>query len=534
MSSLLSWLVLIGPLALVAAGALPSAQANAAPRRTADRTFVAALVAFAVALLTAVAVASGGALVSGTLGLRGIGLGVYADALSAVMFVLVSFIGVVVLRYSRNYLAGDPNQGCFLKWMALTLAAVLTLIISGNLVQFIGAWIATSLGLSRLLLFYGERPAAQLAARKKFVASRIGDACLVLAALLLLGTFGTLDFAGLFAGANAMKAAGTTSGAVTAVAFLVVVAALLKSAQLPLHGWLIEVMETPTPVSALLHAGIINAGGFLVLRLADVVSLSGGALEVLVLVGGATALFGSVVMLTQTSVKVSLAYSTVAQMGFMMLQCGLGAFPAALLHIVAHSLYKAHAFLSSGSVIDLARASWTPSPGGQPHPARLVMALLAALVVTLLVAALFGTTLQEKPGAVALGAILLLGLVHLLANAIDERPNAYVIGRTVVLTVSVALAYFALQAVAEHLMASSLPATLPLRGPFDLAIVALVVLSFAGLVVFQSLMARHAQAPAWRALYVHLSHGLYLNTLANRLVLRHWPRTTPVSSNVKA
>jgi NAD(P)H-quinone oxidoreductase subunit 5 len=331
-----------------------------------------------------------------------------------------------------------------------------------------------------------------------------------------------------------MRAAGATSWAVTAAGFLVVVAALLKSAQLPLHGWLIEVMETPTPVSALLHAGIINAGGFLVLRLAGVVSLSGGALEVLVLVGGATALFGSVVMLTQTSVKVSLAYSTVAQMGFMMLQCGLGAFPAALLHIVAHSLYKAHAFLSSGSVIDLARASWTPSPGGQPHPARLVVALLAAVVVTLLVAATFGATLQEKPGAVALGAILLLGLVHLLANAIDERPNGYVVARTAALTVAVALAYFALQAGAERLMATSLPATLPLQEPLDLAIVVLVVLSFAGLVVFQSLMARHAQAPAWRALYVHLSHGLYLNTLANRLVLRHWPRAASASSHVKA
>jgi NAD(P)H-quinone oxidoreductase subunit 5 len=535
MSNPLIWCVVAGPLALIAVGLIPSSKANADPRRMAGRALLAALATLLVALAAAGAVAWTGRLSAPTLGLHGIGVGLYIDALSAVMFVLVSFIGVVVIRYSRNYLDGDPNQGQFLKWLALTLAAVLLVIISGNLVQFIVAWIATSLCLHRLLLFYPERTAAQLAAKKKFVASRIGDICLITAAGLLLWHFGTLEFTGLFAAADALRAAGTATGMITAVSLLIVAAALLKSAQLPLHGWLIEVMETPTPVSALLHAGIINAGGFLILRLSGIVSLSTGALEVLAIVGGATALFGSVVMLTQTSVKVSLAYSTVAQMGFMMLQCGLGAFPAALLHIVAHSLYKAHAFLSSGSVIDLARASWTPSPGGQPHPARLVVAMAAVFAAALGVAAVFGASLQQKPGAFALGVILLFGLVHLLANAIDERPNPYVIARTGALAAGVAVAYFALQAGAEWLMAASLPATQPLRGPLDLAIVASVVLSFGALTVFQSAMARRSQAPFWQALYVHLSHGLYLNTIANRLVLRHWPRAAaPATAQVKA
>ena len=114
---------------------------------------------------------------------------------------------------------------------------------------------------------------------------------------------------------------------------------------------------------ALLHAGLINAGGFLVLRFADVMAPSASAGMLLLVIGGVTALFGSIVMLTQTSIKVSLAYSTIGQMGFMLFQCGLGAYPIALLHIVAHSLYKAHAFLSSGSVVDLARASWVPAAG---------------------------------------------------------------------------------------------------------------------------------------------------------------------------
>jgi len=526
-SSSLPGLALIGPLALLAVGLVPAGRADRRPGRMTRLAFAAAAAAFAVAAISAVALALNGPVKTGVLGVGGIGLGVYYDALTATMFCLVSFVGAVVVAYSRNYLDGDPGQGRFMKWLCLTLAAVLVLILSGNLLQFALAWIATSLCLNRLLLFYPERPAAHLAARKKFVASRIGDLCLIGALVLAYRTFGSLDYAVIFAGAEAMGAAGTAPATLHAIAALLAVTALLKSAQFPLHGWLLEVMETPTPVSALLHAGIINAGGFLVLRFADLISLSAPALETLAIVGAATALFGSVVMLTQTSVKVSLAYSTIAQMGFMMLQCGLGAFSAALLHIVAHSLYKAHAFLSSGSVIDLARASWTPSPGGQPHPARLAIALAGVLAVTFAVSTLFGATLAEAPGTFALGAILLMGLVHLIANAIDERPNAYVIGRGVLLASAVALAYFTLQAATERLVAGALPPTEALRGPLDLAIVAFVVLAFGAVTVLQSVLPRQAGEPRWQALYVHLANGLYVNTIANRLVVRYWPAPPP-------
>ena len=482
---------------------------------------VAGALAFAVALSAALAVASLGSLSSGTFGIAGVGLSVYVDALSVIMFLLVAFIGVVVLRYSRNYLDGDQRQGYFFKWLVLTLAAVLTLIVTGNFALLIIAWIATSVGLHRLLLFYGERPAAQLAAKKKFIASRIGDLFLLGAAWLLWSRFGTLDLPLLL---KAARSEPDPAFILNTPALLIALAALLKSAQLPVHGWLLEVMETPTPVSALLHAGVINAGGFLILRLADIVAPSTVALSTLALVGGATALFGSIVMLTQTFVKVSLAYSTIAQMGFMMLECGLGAFPAALLHIVAHSLYKAHAFLSSGSVIDLARASWTPSPGGQPHPARFALALAATIVVALAIGPFFGASLAAKPGAATLAAVLLLGLTHLIANAIDERPSVYVVGRIATLGGIFAASFFALHAGTEVLVAGSLPLSQPLHGPMGFALIALVIVSFAGVTLFQSVMTRHAISPFWRAAYVHLSQGLYLNSLANRLVLRAWPR----------
>ncbi len=525
----LTWLTLLAPGGLLAVSMTPGRLAAAHPRLISTAGLCAGILSLLVAFVVDVAVAIHGPVWTQVAGFAGIGASLYFDALSAAMFTLVSFIGVIVLLYSRNYLHGDPGQGAFYKGLAFTLASVLAIISAGNLAFLIIAWIATSLGLNALLLFYPERPAAQLAAKKKFIASRLSEFFLFCAASSLWSSFGTLAFPELFTAARTAAAAGQAFS-LTLPAIFIVIAALLKSAQLPFHGWLVEVMETPTPVSALLHAGVINAGGFLVLRLADIVAPSESALHLLSLVGGATALFGSVVMLTQTSVKVALAYSTIAQMGFMMLECGLGAFAAALLHILAHSLYKAHAFLSSGSVIDLARASWTPSPGGQPHPARFALVLAAAAPVAFAVGGLMHAGMIENPGAATLGAILLMSLAHLIANAFDETTKTYVLARAIGMSVLIAASFFTLHGVVEWLVADSLPKALQLRDVEDLAIVLVVILSFGAVTLFQSIMARHATSPFWQAVYVHLSQGLYLNTLANRAMLRVWPRRAAVSS----
>jgi len=511
------WLSALGPACLAATGIYAVRSRTISVRQATGLARAASLVALAGALATACAVALSGTLQSPLFGMAGIGVSLYADRLAAVMVCLVAFIGVIVVAYSRTYMDGDPGHTRFTGGLCMTLSAVLLVILSGNLFVLTLAWLATSLGLNRLLLFYGDRPAALIAARKKFLVSRAGDLCLLAAAILLYRHFGSMSYAVIFNGAAHLPAA------MDGVAMLLIVAAMLKSAQCPLHGWLIEVMETPTPVSALLHAGIINAGGFLVLRFSELIAHSLPALDTLAMLGGFTALFGSVVMLTQTSVKVSLAYSTIAQMGFMMLECGLGAFSAALLHIVAHSLYKAHAFLSSGSIIDIARASWTPSPGGKPHPSRLLFAIGLVLTVTFVLSSIFGATLTEKPGVFALAAVLLLGLTHLIANGIDERPNAYVVLQTVMRAAFAGAAYFGLQVGAERLMADTLPATQALRGPFALTAIGLVVLSFAMVTFLQGLVPTRPGAPKWQALYAHVANGLYMNTLANRLVLRFWP-----------
>jgi NAD(P)H-quinone oxidoreductase subunit 5 len=515
------WLIGLGPAALGIVGLVPGRETrNATALRIIAAKLAAALTAL-LALGTAAAVIENGSLRAPLLGTAGIGASLYLDALSAMMFCLVALIGLVVVAYSDHYLDGDPHQLGFMRQLCLTLAAVLLVIVSGNLLLFALAWIATSLGLHGLLIFYPERQAAILAARKKFLASRLGEICLFAAMCLVYRQFGSLEYAAIFAGASTLHAASAPL-ALHAIALLLVATGVLKSAQFPLHGWLIEVMETPTPVSALLHAGIINAGGFLVLRFADVIALSTPTLSLLAIIGGLTAVFGSVVMLTQTSIKVSLAYSTIAQMGFMMLECGLGAFSAALLHILAHSLYKAHAFLSSGSVIDIARASWTPSPGGKPHPARLAISIAAVTVVTVAISSLFGATITAQPGTFTLGAVLVLAVILLISNGIDERPSAYVIGRTVILAAVVASVYFSLQYLTEVLLGDSVPATQALRGPLDFAIVVMVILSF-GVVTFLQILRPRESGPKWEALYAHLSNGLYVNTLANRYLLKFWP-----------
>lgn len=513
-----TWLGALAPLVLCAPWALPSAPAA----RMARWALGAAAIALGVAIFVLFRVASHGPLASPLLGADGIGFSLYVDALSAIMLVLVAFIGCVVMRYSQNYLAGDPQQGLFFKLLAATIASVATLVIAGNLALMLAAWIVTNLFLNRLLLFYSARHGAMLAARKKFVFSRLSEALLIAAAVLLYSEFGTLQVQSVLAGVSVLS-----SAAAAGIALCLVGAALFASAQFPFHGWILEVMETPTPVSALLHAGVINAGGFLLIRFSELITIAPAASAALIVIGGATALFGSLVMLTQSSIKVSLAYSTIAQMGFMLMQCGFGAFAGALLHIVAHSLYKAHAFLSSGSVVDVLRASWSPSPSGAPHAGRFTLALGGVLSVAVGMSVLLGADMAAKPGVFVLGAIMLMGLTLLIANAIDERGDVFVIGSAIGAALGAAALYFALQWAAEVWLHGSVAPTRPLQGALEAWLVAAIVISFAAVTWLQSQWGLINRARLGRAFYVHLSQGLYVNTLANRWALRFWPARPP-------
>lgn len=510
------FLPLVSPIVLLLAALHAARHPGKRPGAGPALAEAAAFAAFLFAALSAVLLVLEGSGTSGLIGVFGVGLSVRLDAVSAVMLVLVSFIGWIVLRYSRTYMDGEAQQGAFTSKMSATLAAVLLLVMSGNLIQLFVAWTATSLLLNRLLLFYPERVTARRATRKKAVVARLSEAALAGAACLLIATTGTTSIESILATAEANW---MTMGA----ALLIAVSAVLASAQFPAHGWLTEVMEAPTPVSALLHAGVINAGGFLLIRFADVMLLAPGVMALLVMLGGFTALFAGLVMLTQPAVKTSLAWSTIAQMAFMVMQCGLALFPLALLHIVAHSLYKAHAFLSSGEAVRNVAATLRPGPIAVPSARNVLQAFAVAIVIYGLVGAVLGFD-GKSVQAIALGVILIFGVAYLLAQGFADAAPRALMQRTAVYALVTSVSYFALQIAAQSVTAGILPPAPP-PGPLEWALIILALVSFGLVAVAQSTFPLWASHPAAAGLRVHLTNGLYANAIFDRL-LDGWSRRT--------
>ena len=458
-------------------------------------------------------------------------LGIHVDAVAVIMMSLISFIGLIIARFSSTYLLGDRQQERFFRWMSVTIGASLLLVMSCNLVMFAAAWMFTSYGLHQLLTLYPERTWAIWAARKKFLISRLGDVMLITALILTFRCFGSTEYTEIFAAAEAIhngEAAGSL--ATSLIGLLFVLGAMTKSAQFPFHSWLPDTMETPTPVSALMHAGVINAGGFLVIRLSPLVSLSPIALDLLALIGAITALLGSVVMLTQTSIKRSLAYSTIAQMGFMMLQCGLGAFSAALLHIVAHSAYKAYAFLSCGSVLDTAARMKFPAkplyPAGRIATAVLVAVPLAfGLVYTSF--QLVGVDISNKPGGLVLTLIMTLAMAHLIWNGLAVG-HAGLCLRSLFQAVLVVVVYSVAYLGIDRLVASSTSHHTVTPSALDVAVFAVVAVGFAGVFILQ-ILSGSLTKPQWvKRLYVHAMNGFYFDIPARRLTAWFYRQAAPV------
>ncbi|MDU8911179.1 proton-conducting transporter membrane subunit [Aestuariicoccus sp. MJ-SS9] len=497
----------LSPLVLLAAAALAIGRPGRRPGTLPVWSERAALASLALAALGLVQFAVTGAPGAGPLGLG-------ADLVSLTLALLVSFIGWIVMRYSRTYLDGEAREGAFHGLMLATLAAVLVFVQSAHVWLLALATIAVGLGLRQLLLFYAERPEARRAATKFTLVWHGGDVALVLAAVLLTLAFGTGDLSAIAAGASA-SGAGLAGHAAVA---LLVVAAILKTASFPLHGWLTEVMEAPTPVSALLHAGIINSGGVLLIKAASLVQLSPGAMAALVMIGGFTALFGAAVMLTQSAIKTSLAWSTVSQMGFMLVQCGLGLWALALLHILAHSLYKAHAFLSSGGAVAAVASIRRPGPVAVPSLRTVLKSFGLALALYAAIAVVFTAILGPKtPQALALGAILIFGVAYLVAQGLADLAPAALTKRTAAASLATAVAYFSFQAAAHKIWGPGLPAA-PHPGPLEWALIVLALVSFGLVALAQSLFPLWAHHPATAGLRVHLANGLYLNALLDRAI----------------
>jgi NAD(P)H-quinone oxidoreductase subunit 5 len=460
---------------------------------------------FAAVIATTAAIASLAGLVANgpeqfllLVGSRDVGLSLRVDAISAPLLLLIAFIGWVVVRYTATYLDGEPGQGRFMALLCAALSCVMVMVTAGNVIGLVAAWIGTGVILNRLLLFYADRAAAQRAARKQAIVSGLSDLALLGAALTLGLGHATGDIRSITDG---VVQHGATSADIIAAALLAA-AAMLKSAQFPMHGWLTEVMEAPTPISALLHAGMMLTAP--------------GVLATLAMLGGLNALLGGLVMLTQPAVKTSLAWSTIAQMGFMFLQCGLGLFALALLHIVAHSLYKAHAFLSSGGAVERIAAGARPGPVAIPSLAAVGRSFLAALGIYVAIGLAFGFH-HKSPQAIALGAILIFGIAYLFAQGLAVDAPRALTRRVIGYALTTSIGYFALHSAAFKLTAGILPAT-PTPDALGWVLIATAVVSF-GIVAFaQTTFPLWSTHPAAAGLRVHLSNGLYANALFDRVV----------------
>jgi NADH-quinone oxidoreductase subunit L len=272
------------------------------------------------------------------------------DPLSAVMVLVVTGVGTLIHVYATGYMAHDPDVRRFFLYFNLFMFAMLTLVLADNyLLMFVG-WEGVGLCSYLLIGFWYERPAAAAAGKKAFIVNRIGDFGFMLGLFTLIAWTGSVDYERVFAAAPTVFAAGGV--VVTAATLLLFLGATGKSAQIPLYTWLPDAMEGPTPVSALIHAAtMVTAGVYMLARSHVLFALAPATLEVVAVIGAATALLAATIGLVQNDIKRVLAYSTVSQLGYMFFACGVGAFGAGIFHLMTHAFFKALLFLGAGSVI---------------------------------------------------------------------------------------------------------------------------------------------------------------------------------------
>jgi NADH-quinone oxidoreductase subunit L len=277
-----------------------------------------------------------------------VGADLRLDPVSVTMVLVITGVGTLIHVYSVGYMANDPRFGRFFSYLNLFAFFMLMLVLAENyLVLYVG-WEGVGLCSYLLIGFWFDRPSAASAAKKAFITTRIGDTAMLIGLALIVVHFGTLDYTAVLGPA----ADDLTKRAATAIALLLLAGAVGKSAQIPLHVWLPDAMEGPTPVSALIHAAtMVTAGVYLCVRSHVFFELSGTALTVILVIGLATAVYAASAALAQDDIKRVLAYSTISQLGYMFMAVGLGAYAAAMFMFVAHAFYKALLFLGAGSVI---------------------------------------------------------------------------------------------------------------------------------------------------------------------------------------
>ncbi|MBI2295787.1 MAG: NADH-quinone oxidoreductase subunit L [Betaproteobacteria bacterium] len=285
-------------------------------------------------------------------------VGFLIDRLSALMMLVVSFVSLMVHVYTIGYMADDPGYQRFFSYISLFTFFMLVLVASNNFLQLFFGWEGVGLMSYLLIGFWYTRPTAIYAQLKAFLANRVGDFGFLVGIAVILMYFGTLDYVAVFANARSLAGntievlPGATWSLMTVICILLFMGAMGKSAQFPLHVWLPDSMEGPTPISALIHAAtMVTAGIFMVARMSPLYELSETALSVVMVIGAITGLFMALVAIVQNDIKRVVAYSTLSQLGYMTVALGASAYAAGIFHLVTHAFFKALLFLGAGSVI---------------------------------------------------------------------------------------------------------------------------------------------------------------------------------------
>jgi NADH-quinone oxidoreductase subunit L len=461
------------------------------------------------------------------------------DRLAAIMMVVISSIGMLIYRYSRRYLQQDPGLARFMTLLALSISTLLFMVASADLVTLFITWQLLSWFLCLLSHNFAHLPTARSSFRT-FIMLRAGDIAFLCGIALAFHLYGTVQIGRLFelAAADQTRFAlfgnGLEITGPTAVTLLILIGATSKSAQFPLHMWLPDSLYAPTPIHALLHAGIINAGGFLLNRLAPLYALSPVTLHLVLLVGLCTIIFGKCMMLTKNDIKTTLGYSTIGQMGYMMMECGLGAFPLAVFHLIAHGLFKATVFLNCGDVIHKARLyparppkQTTDSPNLLRWVASFFVSLILPLVIIIGVHHALGISYLTQQGIFIFMLFSWVTAAHATLTLFRLDAKWTTMGAVLALIVLVSTAYFFAAehfsyflypnpgAVAAYFQAAALP-----EGVF-LASAALLV---ASIIVSWFMLYLHYQdrtavrrGDIWARAYVFFMNRLYLDGISLRL-----------------
>ncbi|HEX6950125.1 MAG TPA: proton-conducting transporter membrane subunit [Nitrospira sp.] len=470
----------------------------------------------------------------------------YIDRLSAVMMVLISAIGTIIYTYSLDYMYQEPHERRYFSTIGVAICVLLCMVSSGNLMMLFVFW--QILGYLLYILIHNHGHAGTLqGAFRTFTILRVGDVAFLAAIALAYSLYGTLEFPDIFTAA----ARSTTSVALlpgiefngaTAVTLLLLIGGMSKSAQFPFHIWLPRYLYAPTPVTALLHAGIINAGGFLINRLAPLFGLSSTTLHIAFLIGTLTAVLGASMMLAQNDIKNMLGFSTIGQMGYMVMECGLGAFSLAVFHLIAHGLFKATVFLNCGNVIGRARqephfphiAHDTGEEGYSPLTwfTGFVTTLMIPLLILLVTHGILDIPLLEAQGTVIFlffiwvtSSQAILTLTHLRAVASWKVSSAMLLTLLFVVFVYLfavesftAFLYPNEEDVASYFKAAELPSRL-----FDMMIgAATLVIILGWCYVYMKAHGRSLLVPAWIEsirikLYVLFLNRLYVDEGFQRL-----------------